>query len=180
MRNSPERLIREAQKGNEAAFLRLFDEHHLQLYRFAWRLTGSVSDAEDIVQECFLALLRPECGFDERRTSLRTYLLGIVRNQASKRLRHREYVMEEREPAADLRSPETAALQSEMENRVARAVLALPETQREILILAHYEQLRLAEIAEVVGIEVGAVKSRLQRARGSLRETLAEWAEKVP
>ena len=159
---------------------RFYDEHHLQLFRFAWRLTGSVADAEDVVQECFLALLRPECGFDERRTSLRTYLLGIVRNQALKRLRYRENTTVQPEPVSDLGSPETAALQSEMEDRITRAVLALPATQREILILAHYEQLPLAEIAEVVGIDVGAVKSRLQRARVSLRETLAECAERLP
>jgi RNA polymerase sigma-70 factor, ECF subfamily len=65
-----------------------------------------------------------------------------------------------------------------LEGLVSRAVLALPETQREILILAHYEQTPLAEIAALVGIEVGAVKSRLQRARGALREILAEYAER--
>ena len=166
--------------GNRAVLARLYDEHHLHLFRFAWRLTGSVADAQDIVQECFLALLRPECSFDERRTSVRTYLLGIVRNQASRRFRRREDSLVEAERGSDSQSPEMAALQSEMENRVARAVLALPETQREILILAHYEQLPVAEIAEVVGINVGAVKSRLQRARASLRETLAECAEKLP
>ena len=58
----------------KAAFTRIFDEHHLPLFRFAYRLTGSMADAEDIVQECFLGLLRADCGFDERRTSLRTYL----------------------------------------------------------------------------------------------------------
>jgi RNA polymerase sigma-70 factor (ECF subfamily) len=66
-----------------------------------------------------------------------------------------------------------------MENSVARAVAGLPETQREILILAHYEQMALAEIAGVVGIEIGAVKSRLQRARETLRETLAEYQERL-
>ncbi len=67
-----------------------------------------------------------------------------------------------------------------MAHSVARAVLGLPEAQREVLILAHYEQMPLAEIAAVVGIEVGAVKSRLQRARGALREMLAEYQERLP
>jgi RNA polymerase sigma-70 factor (ECF subfamily) len=161
-----------------AEFTRTFDDHHLPLFRFAYRLTGSAADAEDIVQECFLGLLRADCGYDARRTSLRTYLFGAVRNQASKRFRRREDANREPEPPPDLRSPEAGALRAELEESVARAVLALPETQREILILAHYEQLPLSEIAEVVGIEVGAVKSRLQRARGALREMLAEYAEK--
>src|SRR5437660_11238277 len=136
--------VEAAREGNAAAFTRLFDEHHLPLFRFAYRLTGSMADAEDIVQECFLGLLRADCGFDERRTSLRTYLFGAVRNQASKRFRRREDATAEPEPPPDLRSPESQALRAELEASVARAVLGLPETQREILILAHYEQLPLA------------------------------------
>src|ERR1700683_1035530 len=85
-----EHLIRDARRGKEAAFLRLFDDHHLPLFRFAVRLTGSTADAEDIVQECFLALLRPDCGFDPRRSAIRTYLFGAVRNQALNRLRRRD------------------------------------------------------------------------------------------
>src|SRR5437763_10683622 len=99
----------------KAAFTRVFDEHHLPLLRFAYRLTGSVADAEDIVQECFLGLLRADCGFDERRTSLRTYLFGAVRNQASKRFRRREDATEEVDAPPDLRSPETEALRAELE-----------------------------------------------------------------
>jgi len=163
-----------------AEFTRGFDDHHLALFRFACRLTGSAADAEDIVQECFLALLRADCGFDPRRTHLRTYLFGAVRNQASKRFRRREDATGEVEAPPDLRSPESEVLRGEMQACVARAVLELPETQREILILSHYEQMPLAEIAEVVGLEVGAVKSRLQRARGALREMLAEYQERLP
>ena len=59
---------------------------------------------------------------------------------------------------------------------MSRAVSELPEGQREVLLLAHYERLPLAEIAAILEIEVGAVKSRLQRARASLKETLAAYA----
>ena len=90
MRKQPENPLREARQGDEAAFLWLFDEHHPPLFRFAWRLTGSMSDAEDIVQECFLALLKPACSFDPARSSMRTYLFGAVRNQALKRLQRQE------------------------------------------------------------------------------------------
>jgi RNA polymerase sigma-70 factor (ECF subfamily) len=63
-----------------------------------------------------------------------------------------------------------------MEDVIGRAVLGLPETQREVLILAHYEQMPLAEIARVMDLELAAVKSRLQRARAGLKETLAAYA----
>jgi len=177
MAKGPAQDLREARNGRESSLLRLFDEHHLPLYRFAWRLTGSPADAEDIVQECFLALLRPGCGFDPARTSLRTYLFGAVRNQALNRLRRREQAggLER----ADHRTPETEALRDEMAGAVAAAIAELPESQREVLLLAHYEQLSLAEIAEITELEVTAVKSRLQRARATLREALAAYAPRT-
>src|ERR1035441_2032631 len=79
-----------ARKGRDDAFHQLLVEHHAPLFRFAYRLTGSVADAEDIVQECFLALLDPARSYDPRRTPVRTYLFGAVRNQALKRLRERK------------------------------------------------------------------------------------------
>jgi RNA polymerase sigma-70 factor (ECF subfamily) len=163
-------------KGQEAAFLKLFDEHHLPLYRFAYRLTGSSADAEDVVQECFLELLRPGCLYNPERTSIRTYLFGVVRNQALKRLRKNASTAEAGLEVESGRSPENEVLQTEMEGVVARAVMELPETQREVLILAHYEQMPLAEIASVMALDLGAVKSRLQRSRAHLKETLAAYA----
>lgn len=167
-------LLHDARRGREDAFLRIFDEHHSPLFRFAWRLTGSISDAEDIVQECFLALLRPDCGFDPARTALRTYLFGAVRNQWLKRLRRREPSDAPERP--DDRTPETLTLQGEVARAVLAAIAKLPDTQREIVLLSHYEQLSLAEIAEITQLEITAVKSRLQRARAALRETLAAYA----
>ena len=169
-------LIDAARRGREAAFLQLFEEHHLPLYRFAYRLTGSASDAEDVVQECFMELLRPACSYDPDRSSLRTYLFGVVRNQSLKRRRRSvPSPGEAAEPRAE-GSPESRVLHTELEDVVARAVMQLPETQKEVLILAHYEQMPLAEIARVMALDLGAVKSRLQRARAALKETLAAYA----
>lgn len=160
---------------SSAAILRYFDEHHVALFRFAWRLTGSQADAEDIVQECFLALMRPGCSFDPDRTSLQTYLFGAVRNQALKRIRTAE-------PPADaftLQTPERECFTTELQQAVSRAIATLPDGQREVLLMAHYEQLPLADIAEIMDLELGAVKSRLQRARSSLREMLAAYSPKL-
>src|SRR6476660_9222680 len=177
-------LVKAARTGREDALLQLFDDHHLPLFRFAYRLTGSVADAEDIVQECFLELLRPACSYDPGRTSVRTYLFGVVRNQSLKRWRKGDVAGEANgngENRLDARqrhdrSPEAEVLRTELEGVVSRAVMQLPETQREALILAHYEQMPLAEIARVMVLDVGAVKSRLQRARAALKETLAAYA----
>jgi RNA polymerase sigma-70 factor (ECF subfamily) len=157
--------------------LQIFDEQHAVLFRFAYRLTGSVADAEDIVQTCFLQLLRPGSSFDPSRGSLRTWLLGMVRNQFLKR--QRRYDTRDLPSNGGTPTPEQDVLRCEIEVVVRQAVLALPVMQREVLILAHYEQLPLAEIAEILNIEVGAVKSRLQRARAGLKETLAAYAPNV-
>jgi RNA polymerase sigma-70 factor, ECF subfamily len=74
------------------------------------------------------------------------------------------------------RSPERDILRSEVEAAVARAIAELPDTQKEVLILVHYEQMPLAEIAAMMDLEIGAVKSRLQRARASLKEMLTAYA----
>ena len=173
MGNPDKQLVHDARQGKEASFLRLVEAHHLPLFRFAWRLTGSIVDAED----CFLALLRPDCGFDPARTAIRTYLFGAVRNQSLKRLRRKEQ-RATTEPT-DLGTPETEALRGEIAMSVARAIAELPETQREVLLLSHYEQLPLSEIATITQLEVTAVKSRLQRGRATLRETLAAYGPRM-
>jgi RNA polymerase sigma-70 factor, ECF subfamily len=75
-------------------------------------------------------------------------------------------------------SPEDAAAGSELKDAVARAVMQLPDTQREVLILAHYEHLPLAEIARVSALDLGAVKSRLQRAREGVGSSQPSWARR--
>ena len=168
-----------ARNGDETAFLQLFDEHHPPLYRFAYRLTGSAADAEDVVQECFLELLRPNCSYNPERTPLRTYLFGVVRNQSLKRIQRNARTGEHSREPADARSPESLALQTELKSVVEGAVMQLPESQREVLILAHYEQMPLSEIAALLELETTAVKSRLQRGRARLKELLAAYAPRL-
>jgi RNA polymerase sigma factor (sigma-70 family) len=165
-----------ARRGSEAAFLKLVDEHRLPLFRFAYRMTGSVADAEDILQECFLELLRQGSSYDPAITPVRTYLFGVVRNQSLKRLgKAAAQCPANGEPSIEA-SPESQLLRMELSEVVARAVADLPEGHREVLILAHYEQMAIAEIARILEIESTTVKSRLQRARAQLRETLAAYA----
>jgi RNA polymerase sigma-70 factor (ECF subfamily) len=179
-------LLARARRGDEASMLALYERHHAQMFRFACRLLNSVAAAEDVVHDCFIDLVRAprdnsRADFDPSRGSLANYLLGMVRHRALKTFRRTARECELDEEAAEARSapardePLDRLLESELGEVVRNAVAELPPLQREALILFEYEGLSLAEVAEVVGADTGAVKARLFRARRSLRETLAPY-----
>lgn len=157
----------------EAELRTVYQKYRDPLFRFGYRLTGSVETAEDLVHDCFVGLFRGS--FDESRASLKTYLYAAVRNLSRKRLRDfgREELGAEIEEAA-ANTPLDLVISEETASAVQSAVTALPAAQREVLVLFEYEDLSLDEIARIIEIEVGAVKSRLFRARGALRKTLSE------
>ncbi len=170
-------LIERAQSGDERAFADLYRRHRDVVFRFAYRLRASVEDAEDLTQQCFMELLRAR--FDPARgAALRTFLLAIVRNLALKQLRRPEHELIVEDVAADSRGALDQAIASELGQAVREAVATLPHLQREALVLFEYERLSLAEIAAVLGTDVGVIKARLSRARERLRRRLAPLVRK--
>jgi RNA polymerase sigma-70 factor (ECF subfamily) len=175
-----EQLLEQAANGNTAAFQILYERYRDPIFRFAFRLLGSVEAAEDVAQDCFLSLIKAPARFDASRASLRTYLYGAARNQASKRYQGlgRETVIDELadEPhSADRDGPMALVLDHELAGEVAQAIASLPPLQREALVLFEYEELSLTEIAAVVGADAGTVKGRLFRAREKLRARLDRY-----
>ena len=155
-----------------------FEQHKDAVYRFAWRMSGSASAAEDITQDAFMGLLRHPDRFDPARGSLRAFLLGTARNLALKRWRseHRHEPLDD-----DAMAAATVDLdRGPIGDIVGRAVQALVPLQREVVILVEYEGLTLAEVALAVDADVGTVKSRLHRARENLRRTLAPLRSRQP
>ena len=155
----------------DAEFHAAFDQHKDAIFRFAWRMSTSAATAEDVTQDVFVALLRRPERFDPARGSLRAFLLGIARNLVLKRWRDEERwdeLHDEHFVAAPMQLE-----QFDTGELVGRAVRSLPPLQREVVILAEYEELSLADIARAVGAEVGTVKSRLHRGRENLRKMLA-------
>ncbi len=165
----------------DAEFQAAFDQHKDAVYRFAWRMSGSAATAEDITQDAFVGILRYPDRFDPARGTLRTFLLGIARNLALKHWRkeHRLEPLDDDGAHAIVAEPVDLD-RGEVGDIVGRAVRALPPLQREVVILAEYEGLTLAEIAHAVDADVGTVKSRLHRARESLRRTLAPLRSRQP
>lgn len=175
-----ERLLALASRGDEAAFLTLYEHYRDTVFRFAYRLLGSTELAEDVAHDCFLSLLRHPERFDPSRASLKTYLLAAVRNLAMKHFRgqHGSDALEDLtdEPSVPERhGPLHQLLDAELSQAVRSAIENLPPLQREALLLFEYEELRLNEIAIVVGADVGTVKARLHRARQRLKRQLAPY-----
>ncbi len=172
-------LLRQARHGDEPAFLAVYHTHRSAVFKFAWRLTGSRATADDVTQGCFLALMRG-AAFDAERGGLRTYLFGIARHLVLRRLR---LSGRETEEAADAPAPVDVLadlLHAERSEMVARAMARLPILQREAIVLFTFEELSLEEIAKITGTDAGAVKSRLYRARESLRTALAPLLVRDP
>src|SRR5437660_208857 len=142
-------LITRAAGGDRTAFQLLYERHWNAVYRFAWLLTKSVPDAEDITQECFLALVREPRRFDPARAQLRTWLIAVARNHHFQRCRN----MARQADPTGLETSEVPAgvdeelIRLERAEAVRRAVEALPPVQREALYLFEFEGLSLADAA---------------------------------
>ncbi len=179
-RTTDEVLLQKAGEGDQAAFLDLYDRYREPIFRFAYRLLGSVEVAEDVTHDCFLSLIRKPENFRPERASLKTYLYAAARNLAMKHFRNqgRETALDEvsEEPKdSPKRGPLRRLLDEELATQVREAVFSLSPLQREALILFEYEGLSLNEIAEITGTDVGAIKARLYRAREGLRRTLQPY-----
>jgi RNA polymerase sigma-70 factor, ECF subfamily len=182
-RRSDEELLQATAAGDEEAFVEVYRRHKDRVYRFAYRMTGSPEAARDVTHSCFASLLEAPRRYRGHRAGLGTYLCAAARHQS---LRHATRSWREPSIASpDLRpargpSPLELVLDDERGRIVREALLALAPLHREVLILAEYEELDMATIAEIVGAEVGAVKVRLHRARQKLRRALEGYMRGEP
>ncbi len=181
-----ETLLRMAMAGDEEAFTRLYRRLRGVVYRFARRMSGSSSVAEDVTQDVFLILLRRAELYDPQRGSLSVYLMRIARNEILRRLdRDRAYValVEDEEAPDRLRDknlivrndPLGNMMRDEKIESIRQAVLALPLHYREVVALCELEEMSYGEAAASLGCAIGTVRSRLHRARALLRQRLLEY-----
>jgi RNA polymerase sigma-70 factor (ECF subfamily) len=160
-----------------------YRQDYAALHRYAWRLLGGDAErAADVVQEACLRLVRgarPLQGPGARRR----WLFVVVRNLCLSQLRHgarwrMQSIEDVAEPHAQGPDPARACAAGERSRQVAEAVARLPLELREVLILREYEEMNYEAIAEIVGIPLGTVRSRLARAREALRRSLRPlWEE---
>ncbi|MFN6202631.1 MAG: RNA polymerase sigma factor [Acidobacteriota bacterium] len=171
--------------GDMEAFGALYDRWSGTVYRFALRLSGEQSIAEDVTQDLFVALLRDGHQY-EGRGKFSSYLLTMARHLVLHRLRRdRRFSPLETDDEdfdqyptgpADLANPAPDPWQDlarvEVATRVRQAIFALPLHYREVVLLCYLHELSYAEAAEVIGCNIGTICSRLSRARALLAPRL--------
>jgi len=177
-------LLRLMLAGDGGAFEQLYQRWQSPLYRFALRMSGSETIAEDVTQEVFLTLMRDGRQYSGR-GSFAAYIFTIARHGAWRRMQRERWfvrleIEEGVESDAGLTSDRLIAqadpladlTRDEIVEAVRRAVIALPAHYREVVLLCYLHELSYAEAAEVIGCEIGTVRSRLHRARALLAEKL--------
>jgi RNA polymerase sigma-70 factor, ECF subfamily len=169
-----EQLMLAFQKGSTESFSELFLRYRDPLFGFFRRRLSDPTRAEELTQECFLAVLQGAERWEPRAT-FRTYLYSIAL-----KLTAAEYHRSQREPRQTTEADEVGQrIATEADLGVRRAIAALDAEHREVVLLREYEGLSHEEIAVALRIPVNTVRSRLFRARTSLKELLDPQPQKL-
>ncbi len=183
---SDEDLIRAAVAGDDAAFRELLERYKKRAYGVAIGIVGDPDEAQDVVQDAFIKAYHnlKEFRFG---SNFYTWFYRLLVNQAIDRWRKtsraaavsldEKWLSEESSPAESVafpRTPEELTANRELAAALERAIGALPEYHRAVIVLREVEGLAYEEIAEVLRCSVGTVMSRLHYARAKLREALKE------
>ncbi len=176
-----EQLAQQLQYGDRAALAALVERHYDLLLGYLYRLaSGDRSLAQDLAQETFLHALRGIAGYTYPRP-FKPWLYAIATNLARNHYkradtRYTDSADEDFDLVTDDALPEDAALTNDEARTVAKALAALPEHQREVVVLYYYQELALADIAAALEIPLGTVKSRLSIGLRRLRTIMEKQA----
>jgi RNA polymerase sigma-70 factor (ECF subfamily) len=180
-------LIQRCAAGEQGACAELVATHERMVYQLAFHLLGDRDEALDLAQEVFLRVFRTLPSF-RGQSALRTWIYRIVINQARNRQRWwrrrrrsdqvqlEHHVLEHGElrQQTDAESPDRALARKELAAKLWTALDQLPFDQRTVMVLREIDGLSYDEIADSLGVAIGTVKSRLTRARQTLRRELRE------
>ncbi|MGO9641424.1 MAG: RNA polymerase sigma factor [Candidatus Acidiferrales bacterium] len=177
-------LVRRLRSGDEEAFAALYREHKTEIYRFALHMSGNHSIAEEVTQEAFLALIRDPERFDPTRGPVLAYLFGIARNHVRRAFERDRRILPSNGDRSldDLPAPSPTAAEGDRSDaaerieRVRKAVLSLPASYREVVVLCDLQQKSYVYAAEQLDCPVGTIRSRLNRARALIMAKLSGTA----
>jgi len=176
------RLLVDLCAGDEQAFSEIIRRFQAPVYSLLIRMLGNEEDARELLQVTFCRVYKYRDHFDPER-KLVTWIFAIASNLAKKEWRRRTRWIQVPLDFVNLTSPgrtapHYSAGRLELKASIEDAVDALPPHYREPFLLREHEQMSYEEIAEVLGVRIGTVKSRINRARAALRESLKDvWEE---
>lgn len=175
-------LVQAAAGGDTEAFARLVRTYENKIYSLAFRMCGSADDASDIAQEAFLAAWRGLPSF-RGDSGFATWIYRLTSNAAIDYLRRQkkqrgDMSLDDEELGLDAvdtgPGPQDAAERTEVRSVVAAGLQELSEGHRQVLVLREIQGLSYEEIADVLEVDLGTVKSRISRARSALRKILLQ------
>ena len=162
-------LLAQVARGDHQAFQQFYRLYAPRVFRYALTLVRDQFLAEEVVQETMIAVWRGAKGF-RGRSQVSTWVFGIARNQAWQVLRRTPQNLSE--PEEEVVVLDGVGMVEE-EERVRKALTKLPPIEREVVVLAFYQGLTYRDIAAILGVPEGTVKSRMYHARKRLRELLS-------
>jgi RNA polymerase sigma-70 factor (ECF subfamily) len=171
-----ESLIARSRSGDGQAVRQLVERHLTTAYRIAYRIVGTRAEAEDIAQDVLVRVLDYKSGWFSS-AGFQAWLRRAIINRTIDVHRRRWWTLAELHenlPDVTRETQENTLLASEVERRVAQAVLGLPFRQRAAITLCFYENLSLADAAAAMDTTPGAVESLLHRAKAALRTALGD------
>lgn len=178
----PDACIARAQAGDADAFRELVDRHSRAVFRVAYRVTGTVEDAEDVVQETFLRAYRQLHRF-ESRANFGTWLhriavncaVDLIRARPRREMNEDDSTLERLGGASDdgrMPSPERTLLGVQIQERIGSALTRLTPMERAAFTLRHFEQLSIEEISRMLRLQTNATKHSIFRAVRKMRREL--------
>ncbi|ODT85274.1 RNA polymerase sigma factor [Phenylobacterium sp. SCN 70-31] len=179
MGESDEELLSQVARGDAAAARALVGRKLPRLLSLARRMLGDAAEAEDVAQEAFVRVWRQAPRWRPGAARFDTWLHRVALNLCYDRLRRRRElaVAEPPERVDEGPGPGRGLEAQDVGRRVDAALQALPDRQREALVLCHYQELGNLEAAAVMGVSVEALESLLSRGRRALRAVLADLRE---
>ncbi|MBL6689878.1 MAG: sigma-70 family RNA polymerase sigma factor [Pseudomonadales bacterium] len=168
-------VISRMQSGDHVAYRQVLDHHLAQLMAYATRLTGSVPDAEDIVQETFVRLWTNRQRYDPSKARLSTWLHRIAHNQfVDSYRRTRDRKADGDEDSSVVHGPDAFLESATQGQAVSQALMQLDERQRSALVLVHYQGMPHKDVADILDVSVDALESMLRRSRKKLKDILVK------
>ena len=187
-RDSDESLVARAKNGDYASFETLFERHRALVFRFVYQMAPRRDDAEDIVQEVFVRAYQNLHRYRDE-AKFTTWLLRIATNLGTDKARmvNRRQKLEQKEASGALtwmtvgerEDPVENLQQEQLKEILRRALSALPDHHRNVIVMRDIEEMEYKDMADLLGCTVGGAKLRVLRARRALRDRVAPLLEEA-